>query len=80
VRRRTPEYIVFFNATSGVRMAYRQIINFTAKIKIIICAEPSKLGHAHEQIHVHLISRLVGHLTLASPECALVLPGGASKY
>ena len=60
--RRTPEYIVFFNATSGAWAVYRWIMNYGAKIQIIICAEICKLDHAHEQMHVHLISRLLGHL------------------
>ena len=52
---------LFPNATSGVRVAYRHIMNDKAKIPIIICAEPSKLDRAHEQIHGHLLSQLLGH-------------------
>ena len=41
--------------------AYRQIMNYGAKIQVIICAELSKLDCAYEQIHVHLLSQLLGH-------------------
>ena len=64
VRRRTPIFILFINATSGMWVAYRQIMNDRAKIQVAICAEPSKLHRAYDQIHVHLLSQLLGHIEI----------------
>ena len=62
MRRRTPRLIVFFDATSGTWAAYGRIMNLRAKIQVVICAELSKLDCGYEQIHVHLLSRLIDHL------------------
>ena len=37
-------------------------MNDRAKIQVVIGAELSELDRAFEQIHVHLISRLLGHI------------------
>ena len=64
MRRRTPKYIVFLDATSGAQAVYRWIMNDRTKIQVVICAELSEFGRAYEQIHVHLISRLLGHIKI----------------
>jgi len=63
VRKRTPKYIVFLDDTSRARAMYSQNMNDRTQIQVVICAELSKFGHAEEQIHVHLISQRLEHIT-----------------
>ena len=64
VRRRTPKNIVFLNATTRARVVYECVMNLRAKILVVICAKLSKMGCVYEQIHVHLLSRLLEHIQI----------------
>ena len=48
VRRRTPKYIAFLDATSGARAAYRRSMDCAAKIRGVVWSEHSKLDPADE--------------------------------
>ena len=43
VRRRTPEYILFLDATSASWATYNSFMNYGAKVRAILCAELSKI-------------------------------------
>ena len=60
--RRTPKCILFIDATSGSWVAYTQFINYREEIRVILCAELSKIHPGDEWMHVYLLSRLVDHI------------------
>jgi hypothetical protein len=48
VRRRTPKFILFFDATSGIKMAHTLIMNYRAKTSVILCPEIRELDPGNE--------------------------------
>jgi hypothetical protein len=48
VRRRTPEFIGFIDATSKQRAAHTIITNYRAKILVIMCAKRGKFDPGEE--------------------------------
>jgi hypothetical protein len=64
VRRRTPKFILFFDATSSIQMAHTLIMNYRAKISVILCPEIRELDPGNESILVYLLSHLVAHIKL----------------
>jgi hypothetical protein len=58
----TSIFIQCINVIMVSQMAQRLIMNVRTEIQGIRYAELSKIDSADEQIHVYLLSRLVGHI------------------